>query len=80
LPSSLRFKAELSRRAAALGWAIESYAASLLEEAVHLPSGGNPQAVAKERAKAAAERVRELRRGGSRWRLAIRELIDEGRP
>jgi hypothetical protein len=57
-------QAELTRRAAALGWAIESYAASLLEEAVHLPSGGNPQAVAKERAKAAAERVRELRRGG----------------
>ena len=30
-------KAELSRQAAAHGRAVESYAASLLEEAVHLP-------------------------------------------
>ena len=31
-------KAELSRQAAAHGRAVESYAASLLEEAVHLPA------------------------------------------
>ncbi len=32
---------ELARLAAAYGTAIESYAASLLEEAVHLPAGTN---------------------------------------
>jgi len=32
---------ELARLAAAHGTAIESYAASLLEEAVHLPAGTN---------------------------------------
>jgi hypothetical protein len=32
-------QAELARQAAALGRAVEAYAASLLEEAVHLPAG-----------------------------------------
>jgi len=34
-------QAELARQAAAHGRAIESYAASLLEEAVHPPAGSN---------------------------------------
>jgi len=34
-------QAELARQAAAHGRAIESYAASLLEEAVHPPAGAN---------------------------------------
>ena len=35
-------QAELARLAAAHGRAIEAYAASLLEEAVHLPAGASP--------------------------------------
>ena len=34
-------QAELARQAAAHGRAIEAYAASLLEEAVHLPAGAS---------------------------------------
>jgi hypothetical protein len=34
-------QAELARQAAAHGRAIEAYAASLLEEAAHLPAGAN---------------------------------------
>jgi hypothetical protein len=34
-------QAELARQAAAEGRAIEAYAASLLEEAVHLPAGAS---------------------------------------
>jgi hypothetical protein len=34
-------QAELARQAAAHGRAVEAYAASLLEEAVHLPAGAN---------------------------------------
>jgi hypothetical protein len=40
-------QAELSRQAAAHGRAVESYAASLLEEAVHLPAA-HPAAPAKD--------------------------------
>jgi hypothetical protein len=73
-------QAELARQAAAHGRAIEAYAASLLEEAVQLPSGANGAAFDKERAQAAAARIRELRRGVTLGGLTIRELIDEGRP
>jgi hypothetical protein len=68
--------AELARQAAARGQAIEAYSASLLEEAVHLPAG---PAFNKERALAAAARIRELRKGVTPGMLTIRELIDEGR-
>ncbi len=37
-------QAELARQAAANGRAIEAYAASLLEEAVHLPDAAHPPA------------------------------------
>jgi hypothetical protein len=67
-------QAELARQAAARGSAVEAYVASLLEEAVHLPAAFN-----KQRAQAAAERIRELRKGVNLEGLTIRELIDEGR-
>jgi hypothetical protein len=73
-------QAELARQAAARGRAIEAYAASLLEEAVHLPAGTNRPAFDKERAQAAAARIRELRKGVTLGGLTIRGLIDEGRP
>ena len=73
-------QAELARQAAANGRAIEAYAASLLEEAVHLPAGANRPAFDKERAQAAGARIRELRKGVTLGGLTIRELIDEGRP
>jgi hypothetical protein len=73
-------QAELARQAAAHGRAIEAYAASLLEEAVHLPAGANGPAFNKERAQAAAARIRELRKGVTLGGLTIRQLIDEGRP
>ncbi len=71
---------ELARQAAAHGRAIEAYAASLLEEAVQLPSVTNGQAFDKERARAAGARIRELRKGVTLGGLTIRKLIDEGRP
>lgn len=73
-------QAELARQAAAHGRAIEAYAASLLEEAVQLPSGTNGQVFDKERAQAAGARIRELREGVTLGGLTIRQLIDEGRP
>ena len=73
-------QAELARQAAAQGRAIEAYAASLLEEAVHHPTGTNEAVFDKERAQAAAVRIRELRKGVTLGGLTIRELIDEGRP
>jgi plasmid stability protein len=72
-------QAELARQAAAHGRAIEAYAASLLEEAVHLPVGANGPAFDKERAQAAGVRIRELRKGVTLGGMTIRELIDEGR-
>jgi len=41
-------QAELARQAASQGCAIESYAASLLEEAVHLPAILLPELAAKD--------------------------------
>jgi hypothetical protein len=73
-------QAELARQAAAHGRAIEAYAASLLEEAVHLPAETERPAFDKERARAAGQRIRELRKGVTLGGLTIRELIDECRP
>jgi len=73
-------QAELARQAAAHGRAIEAHAASLLEEAVHLPAGANGTTFDKERALSAAARIRELRKGATLGGLTIRQLIDEGRP
>jgi len=73
-------QAELARQAAAHGRALEAYAASLLEDAVHIPADENGPAFDKERARAAGERIRELRKGVTLGGLTIRELIDEGRP
>jgi hypothetical protein len=72
-------EAELARQAAARGSAIEAYAARLLEEAA-LPAGANAPSFDKERARAAGERIRELRKGVTLGGLTIRKLIDEGRP
>ena len=41
-------QAELARQAAAQGRAIESYAAALLEEAVHIPAIALPELAAKD--------------------------------
>lgn len=73
-------QAELARQAAATGRALEAHAATLLEEAVHVPALKPPPAFDKERARAAGERIRELRKGVTLGDLTIRELIDEGRP
>ena len=72
-------QAELARQAAAHGRAIESYAASLLQEAVRHPADQNWPGFDKERAQAAGARIRELRKGLTLGGLTIRELIDEGR-
>ena len=72
-------QAELARQAAEHGRAIEAYAASLLEEAVKTPAGLSGTALNKHRAQAAAERIRELRKGVTLGGLTIRQLIDEGR-
>ncbi len=77
LPPELQ--AELARQAATHGRAIETYAASLLEDAVHIPSGMQASAFDKERARIAAERIRELRKGVTLGGITIKELIDEGR-
>jgi hypothetical protein len=66
-------QAELARQAAAQGRALEAYAASLLENAAHVPADIHA-------ARAAGERIRELRKGVTLGGLTIRELIDEGRP
>lgn len=68
-------QAELARQAAAQGCAIEAYAANLLEGAVH----GNGTTFDKDRAQAAAARIREERKGVTLGGLTIRQLIDEGR-
>jgi hypothetical protein len=73
-------QAELACQATAHGRAIEVYAASLIEEAVRIPAGAHRLAFDKERAQAAAARIRELRQGVTLDGLTIRELIDEGRP
>ena len=71
-------QAELARQAAAHGRPLEAYAATLLEEAVQSPAARQPS-FDKERAQAAAARIRELRKGVTLGGLSIRELIDEGR-
>ena len=71
---------EFARQAAAHGRAIEAHAAAVLEKAVHLPADIPAPAFDKERAQAAGERLRELRKGVTLGGLTIRELIDEGRP
>jgi hypothetical protein len=73
-------QAELARQAAANGMRIDAYAASLLEEAVHLPTTTGRPVSDKERAQAAGVRIRELRKGVTLGGLTIRELIDESRP
>jgi len=67
-------QAELTRQATARGSRIEAYVASLLEAAVR-PS----VTFDRERAQAAAARIRELRQGVTLGELTIRKLIDEGR-
>jgi hypothetical protein len=74
-----RSSAELARQAAAHGRALEAYTASLLENAVHIPDDTNEPASNRERARAAGERIRELRKGVTLGGLTIRALIDEGR-
>ena len=73
-------QAELARQAAAHGRPLEAYAATMLEDAVHLPADIRRPTFDKERARAAADRIRELRKGVTLGGLTIRELIDEGRP
>jgi fructose-1,6-bisphosphatase/sedoheptulose 1,7-bisphosphatase-like protein len=67
-------QAELARQAAAHGMGIDAYAATLLEEAAHVSSGAD-----KQRAHAAAARIRALREGVTLGGRTIKELIDEGR-
>ena len=73
-------QAELVRQAAAYGRVFESHAANLLEDAAHIPAATSRPVFDKDRARAAGERIRELRKGLSLGGLTIRELIDEGRP
>jgi hypothetical protein len=68
-------QAELARQAAAHGSAVEAYAATLLEEAVHLPEAAFDRVCAQ----AAAARIRELRKGITLGGLTMRELTNEGR-
>lgn len=72
-------QAELARQAAAQGRAVESYAARLLEEAVHLPS--KPAMPTTEIAEA-IERLRNFGKthGLSLGGMTIRELRHEARP
>ena len=72
-------QAELARQAAVYGRAFESHAVNILEEAVHEPVSATQPVFDKERARAAGERLRELRKGVTLGGLTIRELIDEGR-
>jgi len=79
LDISPEVQTQLARQAAAHGRAVEAYAASLLEEAVHILA---PMKAGfdRKRAQTAAVRIRELRNGVTLGGLTIRELIDEGRP
>jgi hypothetical protein len=73
-------QAALARQADAHGRALEAYAASLLEDAADVAAETHAPAFDKERARAAGERIRKLRKGVSLGGLTIRELVDEGRP
>jgi hypothetical protein len=68
-------EAELARQASSLGMGVDAYAASLLEEAVHLPPV--PQAVAE-----GCERLKNFGKthGLSLGGMTIRKLRDEARP
>lgn len=73
-------QAALSRQAAAQGRAIEAYAASLLEQAVHL--AGKPETTPAKDVLEAIERLRDF---GKTHRLSlagltIRELRHQARP
>jgi plasmid stability protein len=68
---------ELQRQAAAHGRPVEEEAALLLEEVLHPINRGLRD---RERALAAAARIREIREHATLSGLTIRELIDEGRP
>jgi hypothetical protein len=71
-----KLQEELARQAAAHGSGVEAYAATLLEEAIHLPEDG---VFDRARARAAAARIRELRKGVTLGGLTIKDLINEGR-
>lgn len=73
-------QAELARQSAARGCAIEAYVASVLEEAIHVPGVVNGTVFDKDRAQAAADRIRELRKDVTLGGLTVRHLIDQGRP
>jgi hypothetical protein len=74
-------QAVLARRAAAQGRALEAYAASLLEKrGPYFPRTLHTPGFDKERARAAGERIRELRKRVTLGGLTTRGLIDEGRP
>ena len=80
----LELQAELARQAAAHGMGIDAYAASLLEEAAHLPSAnGKPDS--SPPAKDVAEAIERLRvfgktHGLSLCGMTIHELRHEARP
>ena len=74
-------QAELARQAAAQGRAVEVYAASLLEDAVHLPGKGDTTVPAKDVIEA-IDRLRNFGKthGLSLGGMTIRELRHEARP
>jgi plasmid stability protein len=61
-------QAELARQAAAHGRAVEAYAASILEAAMHLPGGG---------AKPSADRIDNILREIAQFSHKIPSLPDE---
>jgi hypothetical protein len=73
-------EAELARQSAAQGRAIEAYAASLLEEAVHLPT--KPETTPATDVLEAVERLRHFGKthGLSLGGMTIRELRYQARP
>ena len=80
----LELQAELARQAAAHGMGIDAYAASLLEEAAHLPTApGKPRP--SPPAKDVVEAIEQLKSFGKTHGLSlrgmtIRELRHEARP
>jgi hypothetical protein len=80
----LELQAELVRQAAAHGMGIDAYAASLLEEAAHLPAApGRPRP--SPPAKGVIEAIEQLKifgktHGLSLRGMTIRELRHEARP
>jgi hypothetical protein len=74
-------QAELTRRAIAQGRAVESYAAILLEEAVHAPAEAEITQPSKDVLEA-IERLRDFGKnhGLSLGDMTIRELRHEARP